>query len=81
MTISYSPEEQEQPTIRNLTSAEIDLSDPLKSETRKARLYLLGVSMVGITIVHTGLVPQQITTLGITFGEADRRSLYLFLHL
>jgi hypothetical protein len=81
VTISNSPEEQEQPTIRNLTSAEIALSDPLKSETRKARLYLLGVSMVGITIVHTGLVPQQITTLGITFGEVDRRSLLLILAL
>ena len=57
------------------------MSDPLKPETRKARLYLLGISMVGITIVYTGLVPQQITTLGITFGEADRRSLLFILAL
>ena len=56
-------------------ASDIALGDPLKAETRKARLYLLGVSMISITIVYTGLVPQEITTLGITFGEADRRSL------
>jgi len=76
-----SSEGTEQTTTSNLTAAEIALGDPLKAETRKARLYLLGVSMVGITIVYTGLVPQQITTLGITFGEADRRSLLFILAL
>lgn len=69
-TSSDGPEQHARPSV--LKSAKIALGDPLREETRKARLYLLGTSMVGITIVYTGLVPQEITTLGITFGEADR---------
>jgi hypothetical protein len=60
-----APEEQKQSAVSPRRAAEIALSEPLKAETRKARLYLLGVSMVGITIVETGLVPQEIPTLGI----------------
>jgi hypothetical protein len=71
----------EQSEISGLASADIALSDPLKEETRKARLYLLGVSIVGITIVKTGLVPQEITTLGIKFGDANRQSLLSILAL
>ena len=81
VTAPNSSEGTEQPTTSNLTFAEIALSDPLKAETRKARLYLLGVSMVSITIVYTGLVPQQLTTLGLTFGKADRQSLLVILTL
>jgi hypothetical protein len=76
-----SSEGKEQLTTSSLDAADIALNDPLRAETRKARLYLLGVSMVGITIVYTGLVPQEIATLGITFGEADRRSLLGILAL
>lgn len=68
-------------TLSSHRAREIALSDPLKAETRKARLYLLGVSIVGITLVYTGLVPQEITALGITFGEADRKSLLRILSL
>ena len=75
VTAPNSSEGIEQPTTSSLKAADIALSDPLRAETRKARLYLLGVSTVGITIVYTGLVPQKITTLGLTFGEADRQSL------
>jgi hypothetical protein len=81
MTTPNSSKEPEQPTLSGLTAAEIALSDPLKAETRQARLYLLGVSMVSITIVYTGLVPKEITTLGIKFGEADRQSLLGILAL
>jgi hypothetical protein len=81
VTAPNSSEGTEQPTTSNLTFAEIALSDPLKAETRNARLYLLGVSMVSITIVYTGLVPQELTTLGLTFGEADRQSLLVILTL
>jgi hypothetical protein len=81
MSAPNSQEGSDQQAVGGLKAAEIALSDPLKAETRKARLYLLGVSLVGITIVRTGLVPQEITTLGITFGEADRRSLLSMLAL
>jgi hypothetical protein len=74
---SERPRQSTTPSVRE--SAKIALSDPLKAETRKARLYLLGVSMVGISIVRTGLVPQEISTLGITFGDADQRSLLVIL--
>jgi hypothetical protein len=81
VTAPNSSDGTEQPTTSNLAAVETALSDPLKPETRKARLFLLGVSMVSITIVYTGLVPQQITTLGITFGEANQRSLLFILAL
>jgi len=50
--------------------------DPLSEVARKERLYLLGTSMVGITINYTGLVPAEITTLGIKFGEANQNALF-----
>jgi hypothetical protein len=57
------------------------LTNPLSEETRKERVYLLGISAIGITIVFTGLIPTEIRTLGITFAEADRTSLLLILAL
>jgi hypothetical protein len=57
------------------------LTNPLSEETRKERLYLLGTSAIGITIVFTGLIPTEIRTLGITFAEADRTSLLLIFAL
>jgi hypothetical protein len=78
---SNSSEATEQPTTSTLKAADIALSDLLKAETRKARLYLLGVSVVSIAIVFTGLVPQEITTLGITFKQSDQQSLLSILTL
>ena len=43
---------------------------PLSEVNRKERIYLLSVSMVGITIVYTGLIPSEFTTLGIKFRES-----------
>jgi hypothetical protein len=57
------------------------LTNPLSEETRKARLYLLGMGAAGIAIVFTGLLPTEIRTLGITFAEADRNSLLLIFAL
>jgi hypothetical protein len=57
------------------------LTSPLSEETRKERVYLLGMSAIGITIVFTGLIPTEIRTLGITFAEADRNSLLLIFAL
>jgi hypothetical protein len=75
LVASTNSAEGEQPTEGGVRAADIALGDPLKPETRKARLYLLAVSMVGITVVKTGLAPQEISTFGIKFGEADQRSL------
>lgn len=60
---------------------DIRLRDPLSEVTRKERLYLLGISTVGITIESTGLIPSEITTLGIKFGEADQDALLYILAL
>ncbi len=57
------------------------LRDPLSEVTRKERIYLLGTSMVGIAILKTGLVPTQITALGIEFQEADQDTFLLLLGL
>jgi hypothetical protein len=57
------------------------LGDPLSEVTRKERLYLLGASTIGVTIVFTGLVPSKIRAQGITFAQADRRSLLFILAL
>ena len=81
MTVPNSSEGTEQPTTSSYKAADIALSDPLRAETRKARLYLLGVSMVGIAIVVTGLVPKEIATLGITFEQSDRQGLLGILAL
>ena len=63
------------------SSTDLRLGDPLSDVTRKERLYLLGASTVGVTIVFTGLVPSEIRALGITFARADRRSLLFILAL
>jgi hypothetical protein len=39
------------------------------------------MSAIGISIVFTGLIPTEIRTLGITFAEADRKSLLLIFAL
>jgi hypothetical protein len=51
------------------------LSDPLSDVTRKERLYLLAVSIIGIAIVKTGLIPTEISTLGVKFEEANQKTL------
>jgi hypothetical protein len=53
------------------------LTNPLSDVTRKERVYLLAMSAIGITIVFTGLIPTEITALGIKFAQADRKSLLL----
>ncbi|QIN83739.1 hypothetical protein GBA63_14680 [Rubrobacter tropicus] len=41
----------------------------------------MGVSTAGIVVVRTGLIPSEITTLGIRFAQADRASLLTVLAL
>jgi hypothetical protein len=51
------------------------LQDALSSVTRKERQLLLGISLLGITLVKTGLVPSKISGLGIEFQSADKQAL------
>jgi hypothetical protein len=83
VTDPSSPEgvEPHEARAARIAAAETALQDPIGEETRKSRLYLLGLGMVGIAIVHTGLVPQELTTLGLKFGEANRQALLIILAL
>ena len=40
------------------TLAEVLVGDPLSEVTRKTRLYLLAVSLIGVAMVRTSLVPR-----------------------
>jgi hypothetical protein len=57
------------------------LRDPLSAVSRKDRRALLAVSLTGLTVVWTGLIPSQIATLGIQFSAGDRSSLLKLLAL
>src|SRR5262249_9795049 len=48
------------------------LRDPLSEVGRKERRSLLAVAMVAILVGHTGLVPEKIQNLGITFAAPER---------
>lgn len=51
------------------------VADPLSSVTRNERRSLLVLSVIGIAIVKTGLVPSKIEALGIEFSPGDQKSL------
>jgi hypothetical protein len=57
------------------TPREISLRDPLSDVTRKERRLLLGMSVIGIALVKTGLLPEKISALGIDFSETNQKSL------
>jgi hypothetical protein len=63
------------------TAAEVLVRDPLTPVTRKERLYLLAVSMIGIAMVKTGLVPTKIATFGIELSQPNRNALLFLLAL
>jgi hypothetical protein len=57
------------------------LHDPLSEVTRKERRMLLGISMLGISVVQTGLVPSKISALGIEFAKSDQQTILSLLSL
>lgn len=57
------------------------VKDPISNVTRKVRKSLLVVSLLGITIPQTALIPTRITTLGVDLTQADQETLYLILSL
>jgi len=64
-----------------LKSKDVLIRDPLSDVTRKERKFLMGVSIVGITIVKAGLVPSKISALGIEFQPVHQNSLLTILAL
>jgi hypothetical protein len=59
--------------------ARIRTGEVLSGITRTERKILLGVSMLGVTVAHTGLIPSKITALGVEFEHADQQALLLML--
>jgi hypothetical protein len=64
------------------TFPHIKVKDPLSEVTRKERRSLLAVSLVALVIVKVGLLPEEITTLGIKFAAHDKgRLIILFVFI
>jgi hypothetical protein len=57
------------------------VGDPLSEVTRKTRLYLLAVSLIGVAMVTTGLVPTKIATFGIELEQPNRSALLVLIAL
>jgi hypothetical protein len=57
------------------SKTEFYLSDPLSQVTRNERKILLGVSAIGLIVLHAGLVPTKIAALGIEFSQIDQKTL------
>jgi hypothetical protein len=55
------------------------LRDALSDVTRKKRHFLLGTSLIGVTLIKTGLVPSKISGLGIEFKGTDQRALLVII--
>jgi len=62
--------------MSNASPAEIRLRDPLSETTRAERRSLLAISVIGLIIVKTGLVPSKISALGIDFSFTDQVFLF-----
>jgi hypothetical protein len=60
--------------MADLTPVEVALGESLSEVTRHERRALLGVSIIGITIARTGLVPSKISALGVEFSQGDQKA-------
>ena len=67
--------------MANETIGDVRLRDPLSDVTRKERRFLLGISILSITLVKAGIVPTKLTALGVEFGKTDQQSLLWVLGL
>ena len=61
------------------SAAETAVRDPLTEVTRKERRLLLGMCVLGIVLVKTGLVPTKISAFGIEFSHTDQKSILIIL--
>ncbi len=61
------------------TPTELRVRDPLSEVTRKERRALLAVSLLSLALVQTGLLPTEISALGIKFNSTDQKALLKLL--
>jgi hypothetical protein len=59
--------------------AQLAVKDPLSETTRKERKSLLGIGIVVIAIVKTGVIPTRIEALGIEFSTTEQQYLFRVL--
>lgn len=57
------------------SNKDILLGDPLADVTRKERRTLLGMSVLGVVLVKTGLVPTKISAVGVEFDKTNQQAL------
>ena len=57
------------------------LQDPLTEVTRRERRMLLAASLLALTVVHAGIVPEKISAIGVEFSKVDQRYILLLLGL
>lgn len=53
----------------------IRVTDPLSMHARSVRKSLLVTSVIAVAVAKTGLIPTQISALGLHFSQADRGSM------
>jgi hypothetical protein len=63
------------------STGQILVQDPLSDVTRSERRMLLGISILVVAIVKTGLIPTKISALGIEFSSNSRMALLWILAL
>lgn len=60
---------------------DVPLSDPLSEVTRRERKYLLGISVIGLFVSYSGIVPTRIAAFGIDLSASDQKSFLTLLAL
>jgi hypothetical protein len=60
---------------------DVPLSDPLSEVTRRERRLLLAVSVIGLFVSYSGIVPTKVDALGIELSSTDQRSFLTLLAL
>lgn len=57
----------------------VRLRDPLSDVTRRERTALLGASLLSLALVKAGLLPTEISALGLKLASSNHRALLLLL--
>jgi hypothetical protein len=65
----------------NSPDLQMFLKDPLLETTRRERTSLLKAATVGVFFAHTGLVPKEISVLGIELSTEQRMAWWVILAL
>ena len=61
----------------NIEKIKKSASDFLTQETRKTRKQLITFGFICIIIIHTGLIPESIPSLGIKFNDSNQSKLLM----